>query len=377
MEKDLVAVLGGGNGGHAVAANLSLNGYKVNFFELPQFAESFERVLRTKEIRIEGISIDGTAKLNLATTDMQQAIKETEIIFVVTPAFGHKAMAEACAPFVQDGQIIVLMPGSGGSLEFVKIFKQRKVKREITFAETCTLPYGARLKSSGHVSVFIHAVILPTGVFPSKRTNEVIPKLKQYYPIITPAKDVMEAAINNPNPIVHPVATLLSATRIEHAKGEFYLYAEGMTPSVARTYESLNQERLSICKALGYRLYHWDNLEFRDYNLGETEEECRYRILNTSMDAAFGKDGIYAGIKMKGPEHMKDRYVTEDVPYGMVLLSTLGDLLGVPTPTHNAVIQLSSVINRTDYWRTGRGMKELDLSKWDKKGLKKFLKEGK
>ena len=377
MEKDLVAVLGGGNGGHAVAANLSLNGYKVNFFELPQFAESFERVLRTKEIRIEGISIDGTAKLNLATTDMQQAIKETEIIFVVTPAFGHKAMAEACAPFVQDGQIIVLMPGSGGSLEFVKIFKQRKVKREITFAETCTLPYGARLKSSGHVSVFIHAVILPTGVFPSKRTNEVIPKLKQYYPIITPAKDVMEAAINNPNPIVHPVATLLSATRIEHAKGEFYLYAEGMTPSVARAYESLNQERLSICKALGYQLYHWDNLEFRDYNLGETEEECRYRILNTSMDAAFGKDGIYAGIKMKGPEYMKDRYITEDVPYGMVLLSTLGNLLGVPTPTHDAVIQLSSVVNRTDYSKTGRGMKQLGLSKLDKKGLKKFLLNGK
>lgn len=377
MENDLVAVLGGGNGGHAVAANLSLNGYKVNFFELPQFADSFERVLRTKEIRIEGISIDGTAKLNLATTDIQQAIKDAEVLFVVTPAFGHKAMAEACASFVQDGQIIVLMPGSGGSLEFVKIFKQKKVNREITFAETCTLPYGARLKSSGHVSVFIHAVILPTGVFPSKRTNEVIPKLKQFYPSISPAKDVMEAAINNPNPIVHPVATLLSATRIEHAKGEFYLYAEGMTPSVARAYESLNQERLSICKALGYQLYHWDNLEFRDYNLGETEEECRYRILNTSMDAAFGKDGIYAGIKMKGPEHMKDRYVTEDVPYGMVLLSTLGNLLGVPTPTHDAVIQLSSVVNRTDYWRTGRGMKELDLSNWDKKGLKKFLKEGK
>jgi opine dehydrogenase len=172
------------------------------------------------------------------------------------------------------------------------------------------------------------------------------------------------------------VATLLNAARIEHSKGEFYLYAEGMTPAVARTYESLNQERLSICKVLGYKLYHWDNLEFRDYNLGETEEECRYRILNTSMDAAFGKDGIYAGIKMKGPEHLKDRYVTEDVPYGMVLLSTLGDLLRVPTPTHDAVIQLASIINRTDYWKTGRGMKQLGLSKLDKKGLRTFLLEG-
>jgi opine dehydrogenase len=376
MEKDLIAVLGGGNGGHAIAANLSLAGFKVNFFELPQFAESFEKVLRTKEIQIQGISIDGVAKLNLATTDIQQAIKDAEVIFVITPAFGHKAMAEVCAPFVQDGQIIVLMPGSGGSLEFINIFKQKKVKREVTFAESCTLPYGARLKGPGHVSVLINAMILPTGVFPSKKTEEVIPKLKQFYSMIIPAKDVLEAAINNPNPIVHPVATLLSATRIEHSKGEFYLYAEAMTPAVARTYESLNQERLSICKALGYKLHHWDNLEFKDYNLGETEEECRYRILNTSMDAAFGKDGIYAGIKMKGPEHLKDRYVTEDVPYGMVLLSTLGDLLGVPTPTHDAVIQLASIINRTDYWKTGRGMKQLGLSTLDKKGLKKFLLEG-
>jgi opine dehydrogenase len=376
MEKDSVAVLGGGNGGHAVAANLSLAGFKVNFFELPQFADSLERVLRTREVRIEGVSIDGVARLNLATTDIEQAIKDAEVIFVITPAFGHRTMAEVCAPFVQDGQIILLMPGSGGSLEFAKIFKERKVGQEITFAESCTLPYGARLKAPGHVSVFINAVILPTGVFPSKKTEEVISKLKQYYSTITAAKDVLEAAINNPNPLVHPVATLLSATRIEHSKGEFYLYAEGMTPAVARTFESLNKERLTLCKAMGHKLYHWNDLDFKDYNLGETEEECRYRILNTSMDAAFGKDGIYAGMKMKGPEHLKDRYVTEDVPYGMVLVSTLGDLLKIPTPTHNAVIQLASVINRTDYWKTGRGIKELGLSKLNKQSLKKFLSEG-
>jgi opine dehydrogenase len=377
MEKNLIAVLGGGNGGHAVAANLSLSGFKVNFFELPKFAGSFEKVLRTREIRIEGVSIDGVAKLNLATIDIQQAIKDTEVIFVVTPAFGHKAMAEVCASFVQDGQTVVLMPGSGGTLEFAKIFKEKKVKKEIAFAESSTLPYRARLIGPGHVSVLINAILLPTGVFPSKRTGDVIPKLKQFYPIILPAKDALEAAINNPNPIVHPVATLLSATRIEHSRGEFYLYAEGMTPAVARTLESLNEERLSICTALGYKLYHWNNLEFRNYNLGETEDECRYRILNTSMDATFGKDGIYAGIKMKGPEHLKDRFISEEVPYGMVLLSTLGDLLRIPTPTHDALIHLSSVINRTDYWKTGRGVKELGLSKLNKQGLKKFLYEGK
>jgi opine dehydrogenase len=377
MEKNLIAVLGGGNGGHAVAANLALSGFKVNFFELPKFTGSFEKVLRTREIRIEGVSIDGVAKLNLATIDIQQAIKDAEVIFVVTPAFGHKAMAEVCAPFVQGGQIIALMPGSGGTLEFANIFKEKKVKREVAFAESCTLPYRARLKGSGHISVLINAIILPTGVFPAKRTSDVILKLKQFYPIIMPAKDALEAAVNNPNPIVHPVAALLSATRIEHSRGEFYLYAEGMTPAVARTLESLNEERLSICKALGYKLYHWNNLEFKNYNLGQTEDECRYRILNTSMDATFGKDGIYAGIKMKGPEHLKDRFISEEVPYGMVLLSTLGNLLRIPTPTHDAVIHLTSVINRTNYWKTGRGVKELGLSKLNKQSLKKFLYDGK
>jgi len=376
MEKDLVAVLGGGNGGHAVAAELALAGYKVNFFELPQFAANFEKVLRTKEVRTEGISGENVAKLNMATTDVQQAIKDAEVLFVVTPAFGHRAMAETCAPFVQEGQIILLMPGSGGSLEFAKIFRQKKVKKEIPLAESVTLPYGARLKGPGHVSLFINALILPTGVFPSKRTAEVISTLKRFYPVITTAKDVVEVAINNPNPVVHPAATLLSATRIEHSKGEFYLYAEGMTPAVARTFESLNEERLTLCKVMGYKLYHWDHIDFKNYNLGETEEECRYRILNTSMDSCFGKDGIYAGMKMKGPEHLKDRYVTEDVPYGMVLLSTLGSLLGVPTPTHDAVIQLASVVNRTNYWKTGRGVKELGLLSMDKQRLKIYLLEG-
>jgi opine dehydrogenase len=65
------------------------------------------------------------------------------------------------------------------------------------------------------------------------------------------------------------------------------------------------------------------------------------------VDSAFGKDMIYAGIKRNGPESLKDRFVTEDVPYGMVLLSTLGDLLGISTPIHDKVIQLASFINCT------------------------------
>lgn len=376
IDKNLVTVLGAGNGGHAVAAELSLAGFAVNLFELPRFEAGFTTVLRTKEITVDGDSGERTARLNLATTDIRSAIAGAGTVFVVTPAFGHKAMAEACAPHIREDQTVALLPGSGGSLEFAHIFRRRRRSRGVVLAESTTLPFGARLKSPGIVSVFVKALILPVGVFPSERTAAVVRDLRRFFPAILPARDVLEAAVNNANPIVHPVAVLFSAARIEHARGDFHLYAEGMTPAVARALESLNTERIAVCRALGYRLYHWDDLNFQGASLGETEEECRARILTTSMDACFGAGSIQPGLKMRGPANLRDRYITEDVPYGMVLLSTLGALVKVPTPTHDAVIRLTSVINRTDYWKTGRSMRQLGLAGMDKKRLKAFLREG-
>ena len=54
MEKDLVAVLGGGNGGHAVAANLSLAGFRVNFFELPSLGTLLKRSFAQERFESRG-----------------------------------------------------------------------------------------------------------------------------------------------------------------------------------------------------------------------------------------------------------------------------------------------------------------------------------
>ena len=82
-------------------------------------------------------------------------------------------------------------------------------------------------------------------------------------------------------------------------------------------------------------------------------------------------------MKMKGPENMKDRFITEDVPYGMVLISNLGDMLNIPTPVHDSVIELCSTINGENYWETGRTVEKLGIKGLDVNNLKKFLTEGK
>jgi hypothetical protein len=121
------------------------------------------------------------------------------------------------------------------------------------------------------------------------------------------------------------------------------------------------------------KLHHYADLDARNYNLGETVEECHERILNTSMDAAFGANSIEAGIKMKGPKSMQDRYITEDVPYGLVLLSTLGRLLDLPTPVSDGIINLCGAINRVDYWAEGRGVEELGLGEKSLEQIQAFL----
>ena len=376
MSVKKIAVIGAGNGGHAMAAHKTLDGFEVSLFELPRFENNIRHVLDTGHITIEWPSRKETVRVHHVTTDITTAIKGAEIVFVVVPAFGHKTMAEACAPYVEDDQIIILMPGSGGSLEFANTFKAQGVDKDILLCECCTLPYGARLAKPGHVLIHIEAVTLPTGVFPAHRTDKAIARLQEIYPTIVPTANVLEAAINNPNPIVHPAATLLSATRIEYSEGAFYLYKEGMTPAVARVYEALEQERLALLDQLGLKLYHCAGLDARGYNLGETLEECHNRILNTSMDAAFGVDSIEEGIQMKGPASMQDRFVTEDVPYGLMLFSTLGKLLDIPMPISDAIVNLSGAINRIDYWAQGRGVNELGLGGMSLEQIRTFLKSG-
>ena len=361
-----VAVLGGGHGGHAAAADLTLAGFKVNFFELPPFAgEAFKEVQRRGEIELLGEARVGTAKLNRATTSISEALEGVDLVLVIVPAYGHEAFAEACAEYLRKAsekpKAVVLMPGTAGTLEFLNVFKQAGVR--VPLAETSTLPYGCRLLKPGSVIVHVTAKLLPLGVLPAKLTSEIVELVKELYSVIQPCKNVLEAAINNPNPITHPAATLLNAGRIEYAKGEFYLYKEGITASVAKIYEALNREREALCKALNVKIY-------------ECGEELTEMDRIIQMGLLFGANCWKAGVKMKGPTHLRDRFVTEDVPYGLVFMASLASMLGVETPVMKAIITLFSIINGEDYYAKGRTVERLGIAGLSLQDLERFLQEG-
>jgi len=359
-----IAVLGAGNGGRTVAADMTLAGHRVNLFEFAQFHDNVSEIFQRKRISITGKARQGDAELALCTHDIAAAARDVGVIFIVVPALYHQAYAELLAPHLQDGQCIVLMPGTLGSLEFAATLRERGCTADITLAELDTLPYATRITGPASVYVYHALPVFGAGVFPSVKTHDVLTTLTHLYPRITAFRDVLEAGLSNANPVVHPLGVLLNAGRIEYSRGEFYYYEEGVTPATARAMEALDRERIAIGKRLG--------LDLPDQA--------------TAMHAVdYGPKGdlwqVLKGSKaltpIKGPTSLANRYVTEDIPIGLVCWSQLGEQLGVATPLMHATIEIGIAISGVDYWQTGRTLERCGIKGLSADEIVSYARTGK
>jgi len=359
MEK--IAVLGAGNGGCALAAHLSLQGHMVNLFEAPELAESFEPLAQKKEIVISGKAENSIAKLNKATTDIADAVKGVDTVFISVPAFGYARMSQLLVPFLVPGQLVVFLPGSFATFILLGEMKQQKTRPDITIAEGATLPYAARLKERNHVEIEGTTFVLPVGVFPATRSEPVIKKLQTYYPEIIGCGNVLDSALNNLNPMTHPAPMLLSTSFIEGKEG-FYLYRDGITDGVKRVMIASDRERIALRKALSLPEPHYGYHQFTPFEVFED---------------FFGKGCLVeTGYQLKGPASMTNRFITEDVPYGLVLFSILGKKLGVKTAVIDSIVELAGTVNDEDYWEIGTNLWKKYIGRWNLDKLKKFLVSG-
>jgi opine dehydrogenase len=353
---ETIVVIGAGHGGHAMAAHLSLGGFCVRFCEMPEFADNLRPAQERGGIELAGALGQGFARPALITTDLAAAIRGASHLFVVTQALGHERVAELCAPHLEENQSIVLFPGSGGTLQFARTLRERGVAHKVYLAETVTLPYTCRLQGPAQVTINNGpAVHEPIAAFPAGDNQAVIETTRAAYPTLAAATHVLEIALYNPNILLHPIGVLFNLGRIEYARGEFWMYKEGFTPSVLKIMHALDAEKMALLRAVDV-----DPLPY------EASYEYRYQ----------GKWADFAAGSSKGPSSADTRYITEDIPIGMVLWASLGRLVGVPTPTADALIHVSSVIHGRDYWQGGRTVEKLGLAGMTAEALVRYLMQG-
>ncbi len=358
MKDEVITIIGAGNGGFAMAADLALAGFRINLYELPQFQSNVEAISEVGGIEITGAARNGFAKLAKITTNIGEAVNDASYIIVVTQSLVHENIAALLAPVIRPDQFLYIMPGSGGSFLFAKKFREKGLK--VSIAETITLPYGCRKKNPKSINVTRLLEGNMIGVLPSKNTGEVVNAFKTFYPDAIPMKNVLEAALYNPNLILHPAASVLNMARIEYAKGDFGLYQEGFSPSIMKVLFAIDREIMQIFEKLGMSVFSYKKLV-----------EMRYK---KSFEEQFF--GLMCKLGSRGPFDVKTRYITEDVPIGLVLLASVGQWANVPTPTVDAIIQLAGLMNDTDYWPMGRTVEKLGIAQMTPDELHHFLREG-
>ncbi len=346
-----VAVLGSGNGGLAIAFEWAHAGHEVHLFDFPQFNATIADVDQLGGITAEG-DLQGYARVASAGHDAGAAVSEADLVFAVGPAYSTAPFAEACRPFVRDGQTFVVCPGScGGAIVFKESLGRDLADPAVVVAETSTLPYAVRVTGPAHITVYNR---LKGGYYvaalPASATPAVHELLQQVYREIAPATSVWQTTLQNSNPIIHPAVTLCNTALIERTGGDFLFYEEGVTDGVGRLIEAIDRERVAIARTLGVQVR-------RDPELGIEQGYQSVDDYSVGYSQAPGFRGI------KAQPRLDHRYLNEDAGYGLVFMTGLARQIGVATPSMDALLQLSSVITGRDYAAEGaRTMQSLGLA---------------
>jgi len=333
-----VAVLGGGHGALATAGDLGRRGFEVRLAlrNRPRFAELFE----TGRLAVTGAAGDGVAELALVTDDPATAARGAELVLIPLPAFAQEAMAERLAGAVTDAALIALLPGNLGS----QVMKHRLP--HAVFAETATLPYGARQRGEAGVALSLVAAHNPTGVYPSSETDDAVELLREVYPAVLPVENVLSAALLNSNAALHTPLVVMNAGAIER-EGAFDIHVEGTTPGIKRVIAGLDEERMALRHALGYTTADWPLMDYyadRDWFYGP---------------GAFSR--VQANSVWREELDFEHRYIAEDVSCGLALWASAGRFTQTPTPLTDSFLRVVSTLTGVDHYATGRTLEHLGL----------------
>jgi len=344
---DKVAVLGAGPAGIAMAARIASKGYDVSLFELPGFQGSADRVQRISEqggVHVEGEFPQEFVRLPIVTTDAEKGLRGRDIYLIGVPGFAQSGMMKAVIPYLRRGSLVTFCSGSSGTLAAYKEFSGAGLDfvNAVHLAETVTMPQSARFVEDGRIKVALGETQVRTAAFPSRNTDAVLERLA---PLIRVKRAVhcLDVGLNNPNFIIHPAPMVLNFAECERREGLLSLMNEGMTPAVLTCMDAVDQEKQALLRELEAEPIDVDSL---------------YREFGSSPDV-YRKQG--EPFAMKRPDRIWPRYTKEDVPYGMVQMASLGDLLGVATPMCHAIVTILSVAEHVNYWEIGRTAEKLGL----------------
>lgn len=344
-----ILIIGVGNCGIAYAADLTLKGHKVTLLKTSNsiHKDTYINITKNNKLYLNENNQKREVTIHKITHDFSDAFKENfDIIIITVQTNYHEKIICKLKEYISKDDIILLEPGYYSTAFFYKHGIENCI-----IAEAESSPIDCRVDKYGNIDVLFRNVRNPIGIYPQSKLSRAQKILDQLEFKFVYLESIIEAALHNPNLIVHTVGAIMSIPRIEYTQGEYWMYKEVFTDSVWNIVESLDNEKNQILANLGFsKLSYLDASRFRN------SVDLTIDSKESFLDYAFNHSP-------KGPFEPNSRYITEDVSQGLVLMESLGKALNLPTPTCTGLIQIASVALSTDFRLEGRTLEKLGLNK--------------
>lgn len=343
-----------------MAGALAVSGHSVRLWN--RRVGRMDALRDSRCVRLVG-ALTGEAKLEQVTGDLGDAVRGAEVVMIVTTANAHKPLACALAPLLEDGQIVLLNPGrTGGALEVRQVLQRLRPGLRVYVAEAQSLVYACRLEGARTVRIIGIKEIVPVAALPGVDTVRIVSQLSSLFPSFTPAAHVLVTSFENIGAILHPATVIFNAAAIER-KTPFYFYRD-MTASVSEFLVALDRERLELGRAFGLELV----------SIVEWIQKAYPQSHGHTLLDRMRSNPAYNEIR--APDVLNSRFLTEDVPTGLVPFIAFGEAAGVEMPMMRALVEMASTLLRCEFSREGRSLEGMGLAGLTPHGILRAVNGG-
>jgi opine dehydrogenase len=357
-----IAVLGGGHGCYAAAADLSEQGHRVRLWR--RDTEALAPVRDAGRITLRDHRGDRDIAIACITGDIAEAMDGAALLLCPLPAPTQADVAKAMALHLAPGQVVFMPPGTFGSYVMARAVADAGGTTEAHFAEAGTLPWLARKSGATGVSISGRTTRLPTGVLPAAQSERAFETLEKAFPAIERLVDGLDGALMNAGPIIHPPLILMNAGPIEHFDN-WDIHNEGTQPAIRRVTDALDNERIAVREALGYAAPHFPLRNHYD----DAAEEWMYG--NAAHERLTDSGDWRETLDLE-----QHRYMREDVAHGLAFLVSVADWAGVPAPVATGLLSIASAVAKEDFRASGRTLENLGLARLSRAEMTSLMATG-
>ena len=249
-----IAVLGGGHGCYAAAADLSEAGHEVRLWR--RDAAALRPVVDAGSIVLKDADGAREVRIALASADMASVLQGAALILSPAPPRRRPTSRARWRRTWPTARWCSWRPARSAATSWRGSCATSGNTAEVAWAETGTLPYLARKHGEREVNVTVRAVRLPTGVYPARREAEAIAVIREAYPSVHGCGDALSGALMNAGPVIHPPLMVMNAAPLQHFE-RWDIHNEGTQPAVRAVTDRLDLERIAVRETLGYAAPHY------------------------------------------------------------------------------------------------------------------------